>query len=112
MMLIKGFCCINSISPFRVYATKTKHSRQKSFHLNPCIIKSEFIRFSKGGKQHPIRTVWGQGGEMNQALYAHMNNKRKMKKKRTVISSKSKSRVSGCPVHLDFCIFLEFCDLI
>jgi hypothetical protein len=22
----------------------------------------------------------GQGGEMNQALYAHMNNKRKMKK--------------------------------
>jgi hypothetical protein len=22
---------------------------------------------------------WGQGGEMNQALYAHMNNKRKMK---------------------------------
>jgi hypothetical protein len=24
---------------------------------------------------------WGQGGEMNQALYAHMNNKRKMKKK-------------------------------
>jgi hypothetical protein len=25
--------------------------------------------------------TWGQGGEMNQALYAHMNNKRKMKKK-------------------------------
>jgi hypothetical protein len=24
---------------------------------------------------------WGQAGEMNQALYAHMNNKRKMKKK-------------------------------
>jgi hypothetical protein len=23
-----------------------------------------------------------QGGEMNQALYAHMNNKRKMKKKK------------------------------
>jgi hypothetical protein len=23
---------------------------------------------------------WGQGEEMNQALYAHMNNKRKMKK--------------------------------
>jgi hypothetical protein len=23
----------------------------------------------------------GRGGEMNQALYAHMNNKRKMKKK-------------------------------
>jgi hypothetical protein len=26
---------------------------------------------------------WGQGGEMNQALYAHMNNKRKIKKKQT-----------------------------
>jgi hypothetical protein len=26
--------------------------------------------------------VWGQGGEINQALYAHMNNKRKMKKKK------------------------------
>jgi hypothetical protein len=25
---------------------------------------------------------WGQGGEMNQALYPHMNNKRKMKKKK------------------------------
>jgi hypothetical protein len=24
----------------------------------------------------------GQGGEMNQALYAHMNNKRKMKTKK------------------------------
>jgi hypothetical protein len=24
----------------------------------------------------------GQGGEMTQALYAHMNNKRKMKKKK------------------------------
>jgi hypothetical protein len=30
---------------------------------------------------------WGQGGEMNQALYAHMNNKRKMKKKK--LSSQS-----------------------
>jgi hypothetical protein len=29
-------------------------------------------------KKYP--TGWGQGGEMNQALYAHMNNKRKMKK--------------------------------
>jgi hypothetical protein len=25
--------------------------------------------------------VWGPVGEMNQALYAHMNNKRKMKNK-------------------------------
>jgi hypothetical protein len=25
---------------------------------------------------------WGQGEEMNQALYAHMNDKRKMKKKK------------------------------
>jgi hypothetical protein len=29
-----------------------------------------------------VREGWGQGGEMNQALYAHMNNKRKMKKKK------------------------------
>jgi hypothetical protein len=29
--------------------------------------------------------MWGQGGEMNQALYAHMNNKRKMKKKKKKI---------------------------
>jgi hypothetical protein len=28
--------------------------------------------------------VWGQGGEINQALYAHMNNKRKMKKKKKI----------------------------
>jgi hypothetical protein len=28
---------------------------------------------------------WGQGGEMNQALYAHMNNKIKMKKKGKII---------------------------
>jgi hypothetical protein len=28
-----------------------------------------------------LQLGWGQGGEMNQALYAHMNNKRKMKKK-------------------------------
>jgi hypothetical protein len=27
----------------------------------------------------------GQGGDMNQALYAHMNNKRKMKKKKKEI---------------------------
>jgi hypothetical protein len=27
------------------------------------------------------RRQWGQEGEMNQALYAHMNNKRKRKKK-------------------------------
>jgi hypothetical protein len=25
---------------------------------------------------------WGQGGEINQALYAHMNNKRKREKKK------------------------------
>jgi hypothetical protein len=28
-----------------------------------------------------VREGVGAGGEMNQALYAHMNNKRKMKKK-------------------------------
>jgi hypothetical protein len=31
---------------------------------------------------------WGQGGEMNQALYAHMNNKRKMKKKKKTLWDK------------------------
>jgi hypothetical protein len=29
-----------------------------------------------------VDTRKGRGGEMNQALYAHMNNKRKMKKKK------------------------------
>jgi hypothetical protein len=33
-----------------------------------------------------VRGGWGQGGEMNQALYAHMNNKRKMKKKKRIIN--------------------------
>jgi hypothetical protein len=28
-----------------------------------------------------VKEGWGHGGEMNQALYAHMNNKRKNKKK-------------------------------
>jgi hypothetical protein len=37
--------------------------------------------------------VWGQGGEMNQALYAHMNNKRKMKKKRNIIEIGSKQPI-------------------
>jgi hypothetical protein len=32
----------------------------------------------------------GAGGEMNQALYAHMNNKRKMKKKKRNVLSKIK----------------------
>jgi hypothetical protein len=31
-----------------------------------------------------VREGWGQGGEINQALYAHINNKRKMKKKKKV----------------------------
>jgi hypothetical protein len=34
--------------------------------------------------------VWG--GEMNQALYAHMNNKRKMKKKEKKINMKEKRK--------------------
>jgi hypothetical protein len=33
------------------------------------------------GVEWVVREGVGQGGEMNQALYAHMNNKRKMKKK-------------------------------
>jgi hypothetical protein len=31
-----------------------------------------------------VREGVGAGGEMNQALYAHMNNKRKMKKKKRI----------------------------
>jgi hypothetical protein len=30
-----------------------------------------------------VREGVGAGGEMNQSLYAHMNNKRKMKKKKS-----------------------------
>jgi hypothetical protein len=37
---------------------------------------------------------WGQGGEMNQALYAHMNNKRKMEKKKET-QSESTGEKSG-----------------
>jgi hypothetical protein len=32
-----------------------------------------------------VREGVGTGGEMTQALYAHMNNKRKMKKKRSFL---------------------------
>jgi hypothetical protein len=42
---------------------------------------------------------WGQGGEMNQALYAHIKNKRKMKKKK-------KNKVQGWAQSQKFtCIF-------
>jgi hypothetical protein len=34
------------------------------------------------GAEWVLREGVGAGGEMNQALYAHMNNKRKMKKKK------------------------------
>jgi plasmid rolling circle replication initiator protein Rep len=69
----------------------------------------------------------GAGGEMNQALYAHMNNKRKMKKK------KQKNKVWGrmylitvntqqaaapywahfaCIFLLMYCLFQYFCFII
>jgi NaMN:DMB phosphoribosyltransferase len=32
-----------------------------------------------------VREGVGAGGEMSQALYAHMNNKRKMKKEKIII---------------------------
>jgi hypothetical protein len=35
---------------------------------------------------------WGQGGEMNEALYAHMNNKRKSEKKKKKKKVKKKKR--------------------
>jgi hypothetical protein len=34
------------------------------------------------GAEWVVRDGWGQWGEINQSLYAHMNNKRKMKKKK------------------------------
>jgi hypothetical protein len=39
---------------------------------------------------------WGQGGEMNQALYAHMNNKRKMKKKKMPSSTYLSTLIANC----------------
>jgi hypothetical protein len=36
-------------------------------------------------KNEVCKKIYAQGGEMNQALYAHMNNKRKMKKKKKKI---------------------------
>jgi hypothetical protein len=33
-----------------------------------------------------VREGWGQGGEMTQALYAHMNNKRKRKKNKNKVA--------------------------
>jgi hypothetical protein len=36
--------------------------------------------------------VWGQWGEMNHSLYAHMNNKRKMKKKNRFKQEKKKRK--------------------
>jgi hypothetical protein len=38
-----------------------------------------------------VRGGWGQGGEMNQALYAHTNNKRKMKKNQKNQKNKKKA---------------------
>jgi hypothetical protein len=35
----------------------------------------------------------GQGGEMTQALYAHMNNKRKMKKKYKTVRKEDKNTI-------------------
>jgi hypothetical protein len=36
------------------------------------------------GAEWVVREGLGAGGEMNQALYAHMNNKRKFKKKKNI----------------------------
>jgi hypothetical protein len=38
------------------------------------------------GPEWVVREGVGAGGEMNQVLYAHMNNKRKVKKKETKLS--------------------------
>jgi hypothetical protein len=39
------------------------------------------VGWVKEGAEWVVREGVGQGGEMNQALYAHMNNKRKKEKK-------------------------------
>jgi hypothetical protein len=41
-----------------------------------------------------------QGGEMNQALYAHMNNKRKMKKKKRYFNKKKINNNSSVPTNI------------
>jgi hypothetical protein len=38
------------------------------------------------GVEWVVRVGVGAGGEMNQALYAHMNNKRKRKKKKRTLT--------------------------
>jgi hypothetical protein len=40
------------------------------------------------GVEWVVREGWGQGGEMNQALYAHMNNKRKKKEMSYLLKGK------------------------
>jgi hypothetical protein len=39
----------------------------------------QIIVYDSGSEKGKVG--WGQGGEMNEALYAHMNNKRKNEKK-------------------------------
>jgi hypothetical protein len=47
---------------------------------------------------------WGQWGEMNQSLYAHMNNKRKMKKKRSWLVVLGSLKIEGLVSGVDFCV--------
>jgi hypothetical protein len=51
---------------------------KKSYTTQPSSIYSRYAKLDQDLK---MKQCWGQGGEMNQALYAHMNNKIKMKNK-------------------------------
>jgi hypothetical protein len=50
---------------------------------------------SKASFKNPVVRGWGQGGEMTQALYAHMNNK--TIKKNPVARAQDGNRSKACP---------------
>jgi hypothetical protein len=60
--------------PPRVFFLSQKCTQKKE--ANPNCVMGTF-------KQHGAQRGWGQEGEMTQALYAHMNNKTIIKKKKT-----------------------------
>jgi hypothetical protein len=49
-----------------------RHGKQQPGIQRQTLLMNSFIKSTQA-------RGWGQGGEMNQALCAHMNNKRKMK---------------------------------
>jgi hypothetical protein len=51
---------------------------------NKQVIRTAILKWTKMWRGLYKRYMRGQWGEMNQSLYAHMNNKRKMKKKKDI----------------------------